>query len=82
MELQQTVVELNFQNLFHSGRSLRTFKISTFFHHGKYKKKLHILIGAHFIKQLKAGCPACEIQGKVFFIIKYMCIFIPHENIK
>ena len=34
------------------------------------RRKLHILIGAHIIKQLKAGCPGCEIQGKIFFICK------------
>ena len=39
-------------------------------------------MGAHIIKQLKAGCPGCEIQGKVFFIIKYMYIFISDENLK
>ena len=40
MELGENVVALNFQNLFHSDKSLRTFKISTFFHHGKHKKKI------------------------------------------
>ena len=36
MELGENVVALNFQNLFHFGKSLRTFKISTFFHHGSH----------------------------------------------
>ena len=74
MELGETVVALNFQNLFHSDKSLRTFRISTFSIMVNTRRKLHILIGAHIIKQLKAGCPGCEIQGKVFFIIKYMYI--------
>ena len=30
------------------------------------RRRLHILIGAHVIKQLKAGCPGCEIQSNVF----------------
>ena len=46
------------------------------------RRKLHILIGAHIIKQLKAGCPGCEIQGKVFFICKIHVHFISHENLK
>ena len=69
MEPKEPLVALNFQNLFHSDKSTRTFKISTFFNHGKYK------IGAHIIKQLKAGCPGCEIQGKVSFIVKYIFTF-------
>ena len=40
MELGENVVALNFQNLFHSDKSLRMFKISTFFHDGKHKKKI------------------------------------------
>ena len=40
MELGENAVALNFQNLFHSDKSLRIFKISTFFHHGKHKKKI------------------------------------------
>ena len=40
MELGENVVALNFQNLFHSDKSLRTFNISTFFHHGKHKKNI------------------------------------------
>ena len=56
MELQQTVVELNFQNLFHSGKSLRSFKVSTVFHHGKYKKKI-----AHLDQDVQV------VQNKVRF---------------
>ena len=39
-----------------------------FSNYGEYKKKIAHLIGAHIIKQLKVGCPGCEIQGKDFFL--------------
>ena len=71
MEPKETLVALNFQN----------FKISTFFNHGKYKKKVAHLDGAHIIKQLKAGCPDCEIQGKVLFIVKYIFTFLFYMKI-
>ena len=74
MELGENVVALNFQNLFHSDEVSEPSRSQHFSIMVSTRRKLHILIGAHIIKQLKAGCPGCEIQGKVFFIIKYMCI--------
>ena len=39
------------------------------------RRRLHILIGAYIIKQLKAGCPGCEIQGKDYSTIYILNVF-------
>ena len=82
MELQETVVVLNFQNLLHSDKSLRTFKISTFFQRGKYKKKIAHLDLCTIIKQLKADVQAVKYKVRFSLFVKYMYIFISYENIK
>ena len=59
-----------FQTLCHSAQSISPFK--TFFFAPTMVNtgiRLHILIGAYIIKQLKAGCPGCEIQGKDYSTI-------------
>ena len=60
-----------FQTLCHSAQSISTFKTFFFFAPTMVntRRRLHILIGAYIIKQLKAGCPGCEIQGKDYSTI-------------
>ena len=74
MELGENVVALNFKTCFILTKVSEPSRSQHFSIMVNTRRKLHILIGAHIIKQLKAGCPGCEIQGKAFFIIKYMCI--------
>ena len=59
MEPKETLVALNFQTCFILTKVSEPSGSQHFSTMVNTRTKLHILIGAHIIKQLKAGCPGC-----------------------